>query len=248
MERYERQEGIIFRNFRIGEYHKGVRVFTSENGIMDLTAYGGYKGKSRLGPMVAPITSGTFTLYRKPGIKTIKIEEFNPDNVFFDIKSNLTKYNAVLLWFEIILRSHGGGDSSAEIYSLLLESMELLESSPESREPSMTNQFLLRILMLFGYPLETDLCQICNEKTDKKSYLYFQKSHSVILCSKCRTSENTVISPGILRYIDYTMANDLSSASRILLDRNDTAQLREILLVKIQSVLECTLNTARICE
>lgn len=248
MERYTRQEGIIFRNFRIGEYHKGVRVFTGENGIMDLTAYGGYKGKSKLGPMVAPVTSGTFTLYQKPGIKTIKIEEFSPDNVFMELKSNLTKYYAVLLWFEIILKSHGGGDSSQEIYNLLLESMKLLESCPDSREPYITNQFMLRILMFLGYPLETDFCQICNEKTDKRSYLYFQKSHSVILCSKCRTSENMIISPGILRYIDYTMANDFSSASRILLDRNDTVQLREILLAKIQAVLECTLNTARICE
>ena len=78
MNRYTELDGIILKNTRIGEYHKGVKIFSPESGITEATAYGGYKPKSKIGPLVSPLACGHFVLYHTPKAKNPKIEDFSP--------------------------------------------------------------------------------------------------------------------------------------------------------------------------
>lgn len=242
MDRHIKQEGIILKNYRIGEYHKGAKVFSPQSGIADFTAYGGYKGKSKLGPLVSPVTSGIFSIYRKSGSKNAKIEEFYPENYFEGIKRDLKKYYAVMAWFEIVIKMHGGGDSMEDLYRLLLRSMEYLENCDPAFADDISIQFLLKTLKMTGFPLDIENCGICGKKIDKSSYVYFQKNRSVILCRRCGTAGEETISSGILKYIEYTSDLDLSAALKISVCREDREQLKKILFLTIQSVLECRLN------
>ena len=152
MNRYTELDGIILKNSRIGEYHKGVRIFSPEYGITEATAYGGYKPKSKIGPLVSPLACGHFVLYHTPKAKNPKIEDFSPVHNFLSIQTDLQKYYKVLTWFEIIIRTHGGGSSSAEIYELLIESMKLLDSCAEDQIVLINIEYLLRCLDLLGFP------------------------------------------------------------------------------------------------
>ncbi|MBO7517062.1 MAG: DNA repair protein RecO [Spirochaetia bacterium] len=152
MNRYTELDGIILKNSRIGEFHKGVRIFSPEYGITEATAYGGYKPKSKIGPLVSPLACGHFVLYHTPKAKNPKIEDFSPVHNFLSIQTDLQKYYKVLTWFEIIIRTHGGGSSSAEIYELLIESMKLLDSCAEDQIVLINIEYLLRCLDLLGFP------------------------------------------------------------------------------------------------
>ena len=152
MNRYTELDGIILKNTRIGEYHKGVRIFSPDSGITEATAYGGYKPKSKIGPLVSPLACGHFVLYHTPKAKNPKIEDFSPVHNFLSIQTDLQKYYKVLTWFEIIIRTHGGGSSSAEIYELLIESMKLLDSCAEDQIVLINIEYLLRCLDLLGFP------------------------------------------------------------------------------------------------
>lgn len=217
MDRYTRQEGIILKNYRIGEYHKGVRVFTPDNGIIDFTAFGGYKGKSRIGPLVSPVTSGIFLLYNNPRYKIPRIEDFTPIDWFTGLKSDLGCYYVVLFWFETVIRTHGGGESSGELYRLLHTSMQLLEKGPKEKIIYINIQFMIRIIYLLGLVPE------------------LEQEHSDMLSFK----EN----PGISKYIEYTSSVDFSQALRVSLGRSDRLLLHGRLTGVLQTVLECSLNT-----
>ena len=149
MNRYTELDGIILKNTRIGEYHKGVRIFSPESGITEATAYGGYKPKSKIGPLVSPLSCGHFVLYHTPKAKNPKIEDFSPVHNFLSIQTDLQKYYKVLTWFEIIIRTHGGGSSSSE---LLIESMKFLDSCTEDQIVLINIEFLLRCMDLLGFP------------------------------------------------------------------------------------------------
>ena len=152
MNRYTELDGIILKNTRIGEYHKGVRIFSPDSGITEATAYGGYKPKSKIGPLVSPLACGHFVLYHTPKAKNPKIEDFSPVHNFLSIQTDLQKYYKVLTWFEIIIRTHGGGSSSSEIFELLIESMKFLDSCTEDQIVLINIEFLLRCMDLLGFP------------------------------------------------------------------------------------------------
>lgn len=221
MNRYTELDGIILKNSRIGEFHKGVRIFSPESGITEATAYGGYKPKSKIGPLVSPLSCGHFVLYHNPKARKPKIEDFSPEHTFIAIQSDLKKYYTVLTWFEIILRSHGGGDSSAGFYLNLISFMQLLENAPEDQIVYINIQCILRFLSILGFPPD----------------IYLQKRNSMIEYTK------ESLSAGIFKYVDYTSGLSPEQAVRIKLDRKDVVLLEDAVLSIVQTVLECRLNT-----
>lgn len=219
MNRYTELDGIILKNSRIGEFHKGVRIFSPEYGITEATAYGGYKPKSKIGPLVSPLACGHFVLYQSPSARKPKIEDFSPEYSFLQIQTDIKKYYTVLTWFEVVMRTHGGGDSSSELFYLLIASMQLLEVAKEDEILYINVQFLLRFLNLMGFPPVS----------------YFQKSDSMVKLNK--------LSAGVFKYLDYTLGLPFDQAVHIRLGRKDAALLEQSVLSMVQGVLECTLNT-----
>ena len=219
MNRYTELDGIILKNSRIGEFHKGVRIFSPEHGITESTAYGGYKPKSKIGPMVSPLACGHFVLYQSPSARKPKIEDFSPEFTFFLIQSDIKKYYTVLTWFEVVMRTHGGGDSSSDLFCLLFSFMQLLEVAKGEEIIYINVQFLLRFLNIMGFPPVS----------------YFQKADFVV--------ESNKLSAGIFKYLDYTLGLPSSEAVHIRLGRKDAALLEQSVLSMVQTVLECRLNT-----
>ena len=219
MNRYTELDGIILKNSRLGEFHKGVRIFSPEYGITDATASGGYKPKSKIGPLVSPLSCGHFVLYHSPSSRKPKIEDFSPEYTFLLIQSDIKKYYTVLTWFEVVIRTHGGGDSSSDLFYLLVSSMQLLEIAKEEEILYINVQFLLRFLNLMGFPPVS----------------YFQKADYVV--------ESNKLSAGIFKYLDYTLGLPVSEAVHIRLGRKDAALLEQSVLSMVQTVLECRLNT-----
>ena len=117
------------------------------------------------------------------------------------------------------MRTHGGGDSSSELFYLLIASMQLLEVAKEDEILYINVQFLLRFLNLMGFPPVS----------------YFQKSDSMVKLNK--------LSAGVFKYLDYTLGLPFDQAVHIRLGRKDAALLEQSVLSMVQGVLECTLNT-----
>ena len=242
MKRNIKLEGIILKNYRVGDYHKGAVIFTPTQGIIYAVAYGGYRPKSRLGPLVQPLTAGIFQIYSDPVKKSIKIMEYDPSHYYKSIKSNLEKYYSAILWFEIILKSHGGGESGTYLYDLLQTSLFHLEKHQAGSSGRIMIQFLLRSIVCLGGSIQIHNCGICGNRLQPGTDAYYSIRESCFVCSSCCTADMFVIVPGLRKYTEYTLSSGFENALNAGIDNNMLKYFKSLLYSIIQEYLESSLS------
>jgi len=245
MKRNLKLEGIIIRNYRIQDYHKGTVIFSPNIGIFHAIAYGGYKGKSKLGPSVQPLCKGKIDIYQDPVKKSNKILEYEPYAVYENIKNDLKKYFTALSWLEITVKSHGGGESTNDFYNLLSTSLNTLEQIPEMLMDRLTVQFLLRAAILLGGNLNPSECGLCGSKINDGESLFYSKAEICFTCSKCYSSHSSQIAAGLKKYIEYSIKNSLEISLKVIIENNLLKYFKSLLYSIIQEYLEENLLTLK---
>ncbi|MFP4644497.1 MAG: DNA repair protein RecO [Spirochaetales bacterium] len=156
MNRYTSSEAIILENRRIGEQHKGLTLFTPDEGIVRAIAYGGYSHKGSLRGVTAVYTHGTAFLYHEPARGRTKLSDIEVRSMFHGIREDVLRFYTAGLWAEMVLRSFGGGEASADLFRLLLEGLTLLDAAEEERTRVLSAQVQLRYLSIAGAPVDPD--------------------------------------------------------------------------------------------
>ncbi len=247
MNRNLKIDGIVIRNYRIHDYHKGSVVFSPQKGIINTISYGGYKGKSKLGPAVQPLTRGHFDIYNDPLSRSIKIIDYAPEEFYDSIKNNLKKYYTALCWLEIAVKAHGGGEGTLELYQLLSSSLDLLEKCPSELDDKMMVQYLLRSTVLMGGNFIFDECGFCSRSIIDNETMFYNHHHSCFICTDCADLNNSRIKivPGIRKYIAYSLKNEIGHSLKAGIENNLLKYLKSILYSIIQEYLEDSLSTLR---
>ncbi|MDX9800971.1 MAG: DNA repair protein RecO [Spirochaetia bacterium] len=247
MNRNLKIDGIVIRNYRIHDFHKGSVVFSPQRGIIHTISYGGYKGKSKLGPAVQPLTRGRFDIYQDHLGKSIKIIDYAPEELYDSLKSNLKKYFTALCWLEIAVKAHGGGEGCLELYHLLIESLDLLEKSHSEYDDRLMVQYLLRSTVLIGGNFISDECGSCSKKTKVNEVMFYNHYNNCFICSDCGGIKNSLLEivPGIRKYIEYSLKNEIELSLKAGIENNLLKYLKSILYSIIQEYLEDSLSTLR---
>jgi len=243
MKRNRKLEGIVIRNYRIQDFHKGTVVFSPDIGIFHAIAYGGYKGKSKLGPSVQPLCRGKFDIYMDPVKKSNKILEYEPFAIYENTKKDLKKYFTALSWLEITIKSHGGGESTKDFYYLLSSALDNLEHIPEKLLDRLIVQFLLRAAVLLGGNLNPSECGLCGRKIPKDDPLYYSKTESCFTCSTCIRVNSAQIAAGLKKYLEYSLSNSLEISLNAGIENNLLKFFKTLLYSIVQEYLEEKLLT-----
>jgi len=240
-------EGIILKSQPFFEADRKILFLSPEFGLTEAFVYGTGKGKSRLASGTDILSSGKIFLYHDPVRKQYKVQDMEVGNLFLKIKSSLERYYKALLWLEIIIKSLGGSDSTRYIYSLLLESLELLDGSSAREEVDRLNlQFLWRYLVYQGYTTELDHCSQCGKQVAEREPLYFTKGFDPLVCGDCAGSRVSPLNPGARRYLNYTLSIPLKRAVKVSLEKASLSGATEIFLLYLESIVEAPLLTRRI--
>ncbi len=243
MKRNLKIDGIIIRNYRIQDYHKGAVIFSPQAGILHAVAYGGYKGKSKLGPSIQSLNRGIFDIYQDPVKKSSKIIEYEPQRVYENVKNDLNKYFTALLWLEIAIKTHGGGEGCRELYQLMSDSLDLLDMEQTLTGDRLMIQFLLRSIVLFGGSMAADECGTCGREPASDETVYYDLSAGSFVCGRCASPGMPKIPPGIRKYIEYSFQNDMITALNAGIENNLLKYLKSLLYSIIQEYLEDSLST-----
>jgi DNA repair protein RecO len=243
MKRNLKLEGIVIRNYRIQDYHKGVVIISPDIGIFHAIAYGGYKGKSKLGPSVQPLCKGKFDIYQDPVKKSNKILEYEPYAIYENTKKDLKKYFTALTWLEITVKSHGGGESTKDFYYLLSTSLDILEQIPEISLDRLTVQFLFRAAILLGGNLNPSECGLCSRKINHEEPLYYSRSDSCFACSSCSGLHSAQIATSLKKYLEYSFKNSLEISLNAGIENNLLKYCKSLLYSIIQEYIEENLLT-----
>jgi DNA repair protein RecO (recombination protein O) len=183
MSRNFQTAGIVLKNNRFGEIHKGVVLLSPEHGLVSAVAYGAYSAKGKLRGVTNPLCAGTFFLYRDPVKDAVKISDMDCRDFFEGVRSSIVKFFTASVWLEMILKTFGG--DARETFSLLLESLRLLDGCAEERASWFLVRFLWRYFELAGTAPDTDVCAGCGEARGENQGLFYRRGDTGFFCREC---------------------------------------------------------------
>lgn len=240
---------ILLRKNRVGEIHKALTLLTPEAGLISAIAHGAYKMKSRLRLASEPFGYVRVYLYHDPVKEQFKITDLESIDLFERIRASVEKFFTASLWAEAVLKSFGGGESFGELFSLLRDSLKLLDRSPAGGETRVSMQFLIRFLSLLGYAPDLAGCSGCGRPLEGRETLLLKRGGLELLCPECAPGGGEAaglpLSPGGRRYLEATRAMKLERAVQVGLEAGAMRALKAVLHDYLQTALDVRLNTLR---
>jgi DNA repair protein RecO (recombination protein O) len=248
MERNSTCKGIVLRNYRIGEIHKGVVLLTDRFGLLSAIAHGAYAQKGKLRSVTNPFCNGTFYLYHNPQKNSTKITDVSIDCFYQNLRDSLSKFYAASLWAEIVVKSFGGGDEGSPLYELLSRALEAADRADPRDVSRVSAQFIWRYLGIVGVRPALSECAVTGQGLQVAEEATYSRVHGGFVAEGYTQMEDMSLSPGARRYLEHTAQLPFSRAVDIKLDAGALASLRAVLLVMVQDAVESPLNTLKIGE
>jgi DNA repair protein RecO (recombination protein O) len=242
-----RTEGIVLKNNRFGEIHKGVTLLSPEHGIMSAAAYGAYAAKGKLRGITNPLCAGTFFLYRDPVKDAVKITDMDCREFFEGIRTAIVKFFTASVWLETVLKTFGG--DAPETFSLLHTSLRLLDACAQEAVPRLLVQFLWRYLRFSGAAPDTQACAFCGRPRQAAGTLVYLRGGSGFFCPACAAGGGgelaVSLSAGALNYLAYSRNISPEKAVEASLDEVSLASLKKTLLFLTENLAGGPLNSIR---
>mgnify|MGYP006277288965 CR=1 FL=1 len=252
MERNASCKGIVLRNFRIGEIHKGVVLLTDRFGLVSSIAHGAYSQKGKLRGVTNLFCTGTFYLYHNPAKNSTKITDVQIDAFHQDIRSDLSAFYAASLWSEVVIKSYGGGDDGRELWRLLVRALEAVDAaavSPGGHRVSLISvQFLWRYLAVIGVRPDLGACAATGAGLEVAERASYSRMHGGFVSPEFTEASDISLSRGARRYLEHTQELSLDRALLVRLDPESLSALKRALFAMVQDTVESPLNTLRIGE
>jgi len=244
MGRNFRSKGVILKAYRVAEYHKGLVIISPEVGIFHATAFGAYKGKSKLSGVTEPFTEGDFLLYHDPVKDRYKITDVMPLTYHEELRTDLDRYYTGLFWSELLIKSFGGGSEYAQLYSLLHSALNFLGTTRHIDRANL--QFVWRYLDITGFLPDLSVCAACGRPIGPGDMLFWRAGEFIGRDCASATGEQQELhslSPAARKYLLHTAGLAPEKTEGIGLSGSEMGGLRQLLYAVLEDVIGFQLNT-----
>ena len=237
MSRSSVTKAIVLKTQRFAEVHKHLTLLTTGSGIIDVTAYGAYKGKNRLSGSTDLFALFTAYLYFEPVKKNYKLTDLEPISLHDGIRRDVKRFYIASFWVEIVYKTYAGGDEQVSIFPLLVALLTELEFAEPATCDLLNIQFLYRFLHIIGYPPLPSECSVCGRhiRTEDESHV---SAAGLVTCRQCALHDSVVISVGAKRYLNYISGLDNAVTSGVSLDKTSTEGVKTGLIRVVKGVVE----------
>jgi len=248
MFRNQRLDALVLKTQRIGEIHRLVTLFNPKEGIIRATAYGAFKTKGRLRSDTESFNYIKAYLYLEPVKKSYKITETECHLAFFGIRQSVERLFTASLCVEIVLKSFGGGESGARVFSLLLDSFKQINEGTEDLLSYIAIQFIWRFLAVTGFNLDIDTCGLCHNTLNSLQPFYFLLNSALFVCKNCCKSSRIELMPGVRSYFNKTEKLSFGQAAKITMQTDTMRSLKIVLYTCVQALLNTELVSLKTGE
>ncbi len=176
-----RDDGVILRNYKLGEADRIVILFTRTRGKVRAVAKGVRRTKSKFGSRLEPgsIVHGQFYEGRNLDIVT----QAESAAVLPALRTDLGRYGRAAVMLEIVDQISEEGQSNPALYQLLSGALAELD---RDGNPLVVPAFVVKVLVLEGVQPLLDTCVSCGS-TDR--LVAIDMSHGGVLCQTCRSGD-----------------------------------------------------------
>jgi DNA repair protein RecO (recombination protein O) len=174
-------DGLIVRDLNVGEDDRIVTILTRELGIVQASARGARRVKSRLSTATRLFCYSDFTLFK--GRETYIIDDVQPIEFFLGVDKDLERL-ALAQYFAQLCAFLAPQEESAELFlRLMLNALSFLQNGKRPL-PFIKAAFELRMLTMSGYMPDIVACRICGAYEADRMTL--DPVSGTLICCDCR--------------------------------------------------------------
>jgi len=174
-------KAIVLNRKSYSENDSRVMVYSQESGKLELTARGAKKIKSKSAGHLEPFNLVDIMVIR--GQNHDYVGTAVSEKCYGDIKGDLAKLFAAGRAFKIINQLIKPGLADQEIFELLKEYLEVLNTAKKDFE-ILTSLFIFKFLAMLGHKPELAFCTCCVNKISPGNNR-FDLARGGMVCGKC---------------------------------------------------------------
>jgi DNA repair protein RecO (recombination protein O) len=173
-------DGLILKEQNIGEKDKLVTVLTRHNGLVRAFVRGAKSVKNRKNSSTGMFCYSKISLYKNK--ETYIIDEAEPIELFFELRTDLEKLTLAQYFAEIIISLVQEDEPAEDYLRLILNSLYFLANSklPNEQIKAITE---LRIMCIAGFMPDLTACERCG--AEETHTMYFDIEDGIIYCENC---------------------------------------------------------------
>ncbi len=238
-------EAVILKKYRIGEIHKGLRIFSREHGLMNVIAHGAYKMKNRFRIVTEPFIHSRMYIYYNPIKETNKLNDIELIDPFEKIRKSIVKYYTASLWAEFLMDTKAGGNEFSELFDLLVIALKILDNIEEEKSVLISLGFLIRMIHHMGFMARDIHCTVCDKKIDKGEDIFFSTRDASVRCRICKNTTDMKLSGESVSFLYSSMDLPLGRLIDETHEISSLFPLKRFVYVKLESLTDTVMNSIR---
>ena len=233
--------GFVLRQTSLGEADRILTLFTRDLGKIQAVAKGIRRTKSKLSGHLEPFALASLSLSRGRQLDTI----FDADTVnsFRVLREDLKRLSKAVYLIELVDKFTSEHQPSPEIYSLLLDSLILLEHSNDSDRPII--YFEVQILSRSGFGPELYRCVECSIALKPGKYTH-SHTHGGLICNNCTTKPmglTFALSVNCIKVLRFLANASVDSISSLKIPSQVESEATRLLRTYIRYILDRELKS-----
>ena len=197
-------DGLILKEQNIGEKDKLVTVLTRHNGLVRAFVRGAKSVNNRKNSSTGMFCFSKLCLYKTK--ESYIIDEAEPIELFFELRSDLEKLALAQYFSELIMTLVQEDEAAEEYLRLILNSLHFLAKGkmPTEQVKAITE---LRLMCIAGYMPNLVACDRCGEY--ETNTMYFDVEDGLLYCENCMS--NSMLFPldiGLIKALRHIAFSD----------------------------------------
>ena len=223
-------DAIILREHDVRETSLLVTFFTRDFGKIKGLLKGVRGPKGPLGYQVQPFTLNRIVFYESKKSDIHIVSQCDLTDFFEDIRKDIVRTGYAYYFVELVDALTEQNQKSAEIFDLLLNSLNLLKTDASPKRAARILE--IKLLALSGVMPRLDRCVSCGAEMDvKNGSLRFSYKFGGIVCSKCASGDTASrrVLAGTVNFIDHIERVPYDKAENIKVSKDVGEELEEIM-------------------
>ncbi|MFH0839491.1 MAG: DNA repair protein RecO [Candidatus Omnitrophota bacterium] len=223
-------DAIILRKRDIRETSLLVTFFTRDFGKIKGLLKGVRGPRGPLGYQVQPFTQSRIVFYESKKSDIHIVSQCDLTDFFEDVRKDIVKTGYAYYFIELVDALTENSGQGAEIFDLLLNSLNLLKTDASPKRIARILE--IKLLLLSGVMPRLDACVACGGAVDSKNgALRFSYKFGGLLCKNCTAKDSTCrqILAGTVNFIDHIERTTYEKAENIKVSKDVGEELEGLM-------------------
>ncbi len=243
MSRQVKAPALVLKMNPVGENHRGLFMLVAGEGLLRALAFGAQGRRNSLRATAVPYNTGLANLHFDGARDRWRLTAFDPEGSTDGLREDLNRFYTATAWAEILLKSHGSGGDSVQLYHLAANSLSLLSRISGKDVRKLNTGFLWHFLSIEGVKPDAMRCGRCGKilpvDMNGDSALFWPDG--LLVGPECAESKGRKISDGARAWLQ-RISGSIEDSLRIELEYSNLPAVEEWVVCIVQRLLEYQLK------